>query len=55
MRLGGDPTSTVHANVLQMRNDYARHEAFASIFTLGISQKEDFSVPEIALVGAQRR
>ena len=41
------------ANVLQMRNDYARHEAFTSLFTMSFSRKEDFSVPDIALVGTQ--
>lgn len=42
----------VPSNVLQLRNDYARHEAFASLFTLAISRNEDMAVPEVTVVGA---
>jgi hypothetical protein len=42
----------MQSNVLQLRNDYARHEAFSSLFTLCISRKEEFSVPEITVIGS---
>jgi hypothetical protein len=41
----------LQSNVLQLRNDYARHEAFITLFTLSLSRKEDIHVPDLALVG----
>jgi hypothetical protein len=47
--------TAVQSNVLQVRNDYARHEAFAALLTLAISRNEDINVPEIAMVGEVSR
>jgi hypothetical protein len=43
--------NNLHSNVLQLRNDYARHEGFISLFTLSLNKKEDIYVPDVALIG----
>ena len=43
--MGGTP------HVLQVKSDYARHEAFCSLFNVSTSLKDDQQTPELVLVG----
>lgn len=45
------PLDSKKTAMSQGTNDCARHEAFSELYNLSHTRKEDFIVPEIAIVG----